>query len=486
VINGLHPEIDVSKLNGSTVEILDKRTGFHIALHDDTAEGSFDKSVLDALRDFGFFEDLSTHSLIIKQRPIRQQLQAEQRNTSLQVLSGFVNKFVPYYQSRPAYDSVKTVDSLMLLPTLQKADLRKYFNDLIATNADIQQGILDERVSIARTSGTTSERIQVFSDMTLDRVPPEYMRVWKQEFQSSMPRTAVLTSPRCSATECNLGKATLEDRTKYGSLLYLNSTSDLFSAEESLVQNIINELWSFQPEILLVNSIYLHWIGREAIRMKLPIPDIKLVLTSYQYTSKIQKRAIKNIFNADVYNTYSATELAGSSIGVECSEGRWHVREDQSILEFVNEGGEAANKEVGSILVTTVSNRVMPLFRYNVGDLAEPVDIQCDCPLSDWRCFEFHGRKSDAIEIDGKHLTTKNVDDIISEFTGIDFYRFTETSCRVFLLEIVPKPFFSINLKAITENINLSIPIGQTKVRIVGRFDPLASLKYPLVIPYRG
>ncbi len=84
-----------------------------------------------------------------------------------------------------------------------------------------------------------------------------------------------------------------------------------------------------------MNAYYLLWIGREAQRLRIDLPPIDMILTSYQFTSKVQVRELRQLFNAKVYNTYTATELSGCSVGVECKNGHWHVCENHTVLEIV-------------------------------------------------------------------------------------------------------------------------------------------------------
>ncbi len=66
----------------------------------------------------------------------------------------------------------------------------------------------------------------------------------------------------------------------------------------------------------------------------------------------------------------------------QCPEaGAFHVLAEGALVEVVRkDGSPAAPGEVGSVLVTLLRNRALPLLRYRIGDLAEaPGDERCPC-----------------------------------------------------------------------------------------------------------
>jgi phenylacetate-CoA ligase len=101
-----------------------------------------------------------------------------------------------------------------------------------------------------------------------------------------------------------------------------------------------------------------------------------------------QRRAIEEAFETEVADQYGACEHCGNIS--ECEEHRYHVDMEFGIIEFV----PAADLPSGShrIICTALHNPVMPLIRYDIGDLASVSDTPCPC-----------GRKSTVVSrIDGR------------------------------------------------------------------------------------
>lgn len=484
----LSEAIEILRREACELELLDRRTGFHVSVEADEGvhlehNGGLSDETLRFLEPLGFLDDAPLPALRKRQRPFRTQLRQEARNEFVRDFLEYAKREVPFYRANSQYDissRILCTCDLRRLPTLKKSDLRDNFMRLLAECMDMPLGLANGRFSIARTSGTTDERVQVVSDASLDRVPPDYENFWGVNFSGRTPRTAILTTPLCSATECHLGQSTMEERTKFGIVLYLNSTEDLFSAPDTLIQNFAEELWLFRPEILLVNPFYLLWFALEAQRLGIGLPPVDLILTSYQFTSKGQVRALQNMFAAKVYNSYTATELSGCTAGVQCKNGNWHVCENHSVLEIIDQETALPTEGIGSILVTPAAGRVMPLIRYEIGDLGRFVDVDCDCPLSDWQCFEFHGRKKDVLNFGGAAFTTKQVDDVISEVEHVNFYRCTQIGDARLIVDFIPAPGFSVSERKIAEKIRSTLPVDEIIVRRVSRLEPEPSMKFRL------
>ena len=111
--------------------------------------------------------------------------------------------------------------------------------------------------------------------------------------------------------------------------------------------------------------------------------------------------------------------------------------------------------------------------------LGRLVDVDCDCPLSDWQCFEFHGRWKDVLNLEGAVFTTKQVYDVVSEIEHIDFYRCTVENSKL-LLEVIPSPGFSICEREIVYRIRSALPANGVVVRQVTKVEPEASMKFRL------
>jgi phenylacetate-CoA ligase len=202
------------------------------------------------------------------------------------------------------------------------------------------------------------------------------------------------------------------------------------------------------------------------------------VISCYQYLTELQRRALERYFAAPVRNLYAATELGGCQIGLECRRGRLHLREDHCLVECLTPAGPAEPGEVGALVVTTLASTTMPLVRYVVGDLGEPEEEPCDCPLADWPSIRFHGRERDALYLGNRFVTTRGLDALVGLEPGVDFYCCRQTSETNLVLEIVPSLDAAPSAAALAERIESSLGGVTVEVRIQRRLEPAPSLKY--------
>jgi phenylacetate-coenzyme A ligase PaaK-like adenylate-forming protein len=362
-------------------------------------------------------------------------------------------------------------------PITTKDDLRRHLANMIPPGISLEHEIEAKAVGWIKTSGSSGVPLEVPMCFELDRVPADYETVWGQQ-PAKTRRTAVLTTPRCSATICAFGARAIAERTRWDTTLFLRTMENLFEADDLLVELSIEEMWEWKPSILLVNPYYLTYFALRAKAMGLDMPAVDLILASYQYCPAAQAKLLREMFNAPVRNTYVATDTCGSRMGIECCEGTWHVREDQVLLEVVDENGQPAH-DIGKVLVTT-ANRVLPLLRYEVGDLARLTKTDCPCPLSDCQTFEFHGRASECLHLPQGRVTTKQFDDVMATIPGIAFYQCQQVDLGL-VIDFVPvQPGDDSMTFEVIEQISetFAVPV---RARIVDRLHPAESEKFPLI-----
>ena len=336
---------------------------------------------------------------------------------------------------------------------------------LINPGIDLVSGLAKGELAFVTTS---TEGVKVIKDLSLPALPPDYEELWGLHHEE-MPRTAILTTPHCSASECHKLRASRESRTK-GLNLHLNSTRDLFGTSEEAIANFAEDLNAFRPQLILCDPVYLHWFALRARELGFGLPPIDLILSSYEYLSHCQRRALERMFECKVRNLYTCTELGGCMLGVECGHGHWHVREDHCIMQIAD----------GMILATTTANRIMPLMRYEVGDRARWTDVDCDGPLSDWPTFEFHGPADATIKVnDWTILTTKDVDDILAPFTDIEFYQCIQYEDGRLEIKLIHNGRLLVE-ERVEDGFAALLGI-RPNVKRVTRLDPEPSLKFRLV-----
>lgn len=90
------------------------------------------------------------------------------------------------------------------------------------------------------------------------------------------------------------------------------------------------------------------------------------------------RETVRKGLGVDIHETYSAEEVG--MIAIQCpTSRRLHCQSESIIVEVLDDRGAACKPgEVGRVVVTPLHNFATPLFRYDIGDLAE-VAAPCAC-----------------------------------------------------------------------------------------------------------
>lgn len=105
---------------------------------------------------------------------------------------------------------------------------------------------------------------------------------------------------------------------------------------------------------------------------------IKAVITTSEVLSPVDRKYISEIFKCPVFNEYGCGEIG--TIAHECEHGSMHITAENMIVEIVDaQGNVLPDGEMGEIVVTDLTNSVMPLIRYKMRDFGLLSNEPCKC-----------------------------------------------------------------------------------------------------------
>ncbi|MFC2150662.1 phenylacetate--CoA ligase family protein [Calditrichota bacterium] len=129
------------------------------------------------------------------------------------------------------------------------------------------------------------------------------------------------------------------------------------------------------------------------------------------------RELLESQFHTKVYDLYGCAEgIVGAA---QCTAMNYHIPTPHVIIEVIDrEGNACLPGELGRVILTRLDNNVMPLIRYDVGDLAilaDP-DKACSCGMNFPLMEKIIGRDTDIVySRSGKFM-------IVHFFTGIFEY----------------------------------------------------------------
>lgn len=145
-----------------------------------------------------------------------------------------------------------------------------------------------------------------------------------------------------------------------------------------------------RPKLLITLPSYLPIILQH--KSELQLSGVEAILTNSETSTQLERSYYSKLLGVPVFDEYSSEELG--LIATQCVHGRYHVTEDNVYLEVIN----ADENGFGRVVCTGLCNALMPLIRYDHGDLAKsiPGGARCECGSSCTSLEEINGRRDDA------------------------------------------------------------------------------------------
>ena len=152
----------------------------------------------------------------------------------------------------------------------------------------------------------------------------------------------------------------------------------------------ITYLWGYASSM--------HNLSHMALEQGYKAPELKVAISNAEILHPYQRESISKVFNCPVIDTYGMSEaVVGAG---ECENGSMHMWPDAGIIEVVSDGFDepVSHGTVGRIICTGLTNKDMPLIRYEVGDRgAFKVESGCECGRTLPILERIEGRISDNI-----------------------------------------------------------------------------------------
>ena len=342
---------------------------------------------------------------------------------------------VPLYRDRlkpKKRDGDGGLDRFTRLPFITKSVLRDGFpQNFLGTDRSLDDLLREGVVELDHTSGTSDERLPVMFGRTWWGKQEEHalrLNAFVARVLDEFPnaRRATITSPACNGLTCPTVWQPRAHRT-FGNTLFVNLARIPFTLSEPNLARMASEIADWSPQFLDVDPVHGARFALHCERHGLTFPSLGFVLCSYEFVSVVHRRILERVFGVPVFNLYGSTETGHLLMENERREMKPGYK--TAFLEIV----EADAQEVGSLVVTTLTNEFMPLLRYRIGDLAQRRVL----PYGD--AYVVHGRARDALRsANGARVTTWQVDQCFEDAAGIAHYELRQDRAGECLLRFVP------------------------------------------------
>ncbi|KVW93409.1 phenylacetate--CoA ligase family protein [Thiobacillus denitrificans] len=292
----------------------------------------------------------------------RDELLAKQQRDLADIVE-FAAAHTPYYAETLAPLLQGSRFDPNALPILKKNDVIRRLNDLLADTAD------RSHAKVGHTGGSTGKPLAFW----YDNAKHELMR-------AGMMRSYRLSGWRPGQKILNFWGARQDVApdgvfgAQLGDLIAAEHTISAFEYTEEKLVEWARFIQRYRPVLLQGYASVLAEIAHAVIENRLAMPKTLLgVYSTAEVLTDEQRQRMQQAFGCKVFNQYGSREIP--NIACECRLGRMHVFTDMVYLESVPLENE------NRLLVTSLTNRLMPMIRYDIGDSGRLLDGACGCGL---------------------------------------------------------------------------------------------------------
>lgn len=171
------------------------------------------------------------------------------------------------------------------------------------------------------------------------------------------------------------------------------------------------------------------------------VPGPRAIVTTSEPLRPEWRRAIEETFRAPVFDEYGCND--GGVLAQSCPRGRFHVAENVSIVEVLEGGVPCPPGIEGDVVVTNLHARVLPFFRYKVGDRAVLGDGTCPCGHAGITLERLTGREGDRLVLDdGKEMSLPALTHCFWDTRNVRRWQIVQQGSRSLVVRLDAAPEF--------------------------------------------
>jgi phenylacetate-CoA ligase len=359
---------------------------------------------------------------LLAQQPRDREHALRRREEDLRAIVQFAVANTDYYRDRFAAEGIDASGAWTAtnLPLLRKEDVVRHLDAMLARNAD------RDEAKIGHTGGSTGTPLAF----------------WYDEFKHELMRAGMCRSYMGSGWRpgdkiLNFWGAR-QDTVAGG--VFGGGWEDFIAAERTIsayeytaaqLGAWADAIRSYRPVLLHGYTSILAELARHVLGKGIAMPSsLKGVYPTAEVLDDAQRELMERAFGCKVFNQYGSREIP--NIACECRRGNMHVFSDMVHLESLPDG------DGDRLVVTSLTNRLMPFIRYDIGDSGRLLDGECSCGWPFPLMAMGMCRKNDLIRTqDGKTVHPSYFNRLLYGMTQIGQYQFVQEAPERIVLNVV-------------------------------------------------
>lgn len=359
--------------------------------------------------------------LLSNQALSREQARRKQQDDLAAILAHAAANTTYYGETLAAAVSTgAAAKAIASLSILRKDDVIRRLDDLLDRGAD------RARVKLGHTGGSTGKPLAFY----YDDAKHELMR-------AGMCRSYMMAGWRPGQKILNFWGARQDVQPDgvfgghYSDWIAAEKTIPAYEYSEAQLRDWAASIRSYRPVLLQGYASILAEVARFIVAERLRVPDtLRGVFSTAEVLDGAQRELMEQAFGCKVFNQYGSREIP--NIACECRHGNQHVFTDMVYLESVRLDDE------DRLIVTSLTNRLMPFIRYDIGDCGRLKEGDCSCgspfPLMEMGTC----RRNDLVRTrGGKSIHPSYFNRLLYGLTQISQYQFVQEELDKITLNVV-------------------------------------------------
>lgn len=357
---------------------------------------------------------------LLQQQNLKQTQLLEKQQRDRTNMLAFAVKHTDYYKNRYADLLPENLIEFDFerLPILGKDDVVNNRDAMLADAAD------KNNIRLGYTGGSTGKPLSFY----YDNYKMELMR-------AGMCRSYMWSGWRPGDRILNFWGAKQDIRTHnlksyYHDYIAAEKTIGAWEYGEIELHKWAHYIKHYRPVLLQGYASILADVANFIIAHKIRMPkSLKGVYSTAEVLYDWQREDMQAAFNCPVYNQYGCREIP--NIGVECSHCNMHTFTYMVYLESINIDNE------DKLIITSLTNFLMPMIRYENGDNGKLKEGQCACGSSFPMMEMGICRSNDFIKTrSGKKIAPSYFNRLLDGLSKIQQYQFIQTELDSLTLNI--------------------------------------------------
>ena len=356
------------------------------------------------------------------------------------------------------------------LPILSKDDVIQHMDDLLDRSA------VRSRVKVGHTGGSTGKPLAFY----YDDAKHELMR-------AGMCRSYMGSGWRPGEKILNFWGARQDVQEggvfagKYSDAIAAEKTIAAYEYTEAQLHEWAQGIRAYRPVLLQGYASVLAEVARFVVAGGMAMPrSLRGVYSTAEMLDGRQRELMEQAFGCKVFNQYGSREIPNNAC--ECRQGNQHILTDMVYLESIKIDDE------DRLIVTSLTNRLMPFIRYDIGDSGRLLEGECECgspfPLMEMGMC----RQNDLIRTRaGKTFHPAYFNRLLYGLAGIRQYQWVQEAPDQLVLNLVAAaPLGTETLVRLRTRLQREVEAGmRLEVRYLDDIPRTASGKHRFVIGLR-